>query len=125
MTFTIGTPFTRNAGYFKNDDRVSGGKLQEDSVRTCPHCQAVILMQQWRGVDAQGRMNGGFCNKCSSPICPTCTPKFHKEGCIPFIAKLERDYDMTVKLAQFRKLAGLEPEPTTRLFTGIHQLHGE
>lgn len=115
----IGHAYTRNAGYFKNDDRVSGGTLQEDDVKTCTHCQAVILMSQWRKVNAQGKMAGGFCNHCNAPICPACTPKFYKEGCTPFIAKLERDFDMTVKLAQFRKFAGLEPEPTTRIFTGI------
>jgi hypothetical protein len=118
MTFTIGTPFARNAGYFRSDDRVSGGRLQEDDVKTCPHCQAVILMRQWRKIEA-GKMNGGFCQKCNAPLCASCTPKLLSEGCLPYIARLERDFDMTVKLRQFQKLAGLAPEPARGFFTGL------
>jgi hypothetical protein len=118
MTFTIGTPFARNAGYFKNDNRVSGGALQEDDVRTCPHCQAVILMRQWRKIE-QGKLNGGFCSRCNAPVCTNCTPKLLSEGCLPYIAKLEKALDMTVKLKTYLKLSGLEPEPPRGFFTGI------
>ena len=114
----IGTPYTRNAGYFRSDDSPSGGKLREDNVRTCPHCQAVILMSQWGKVIA-GKMQDGFCNKCNAPICTNCTPALATVGCLPYIAKLERDFDMTVKLRQFQKLAGLSPEPARGFFTGL------
>jgi hypothetical protein len=109
--FIIGTPHSKGAGYFVNDNTASGGTVVEDDVRTCPHCQAVILMRQWRLVGGDGRMGGGFCTKCNAPVCPNCAAKMPTEGCIPFIAKLEKDFDMTVKLKQFMKIAGLEPEP--------------
>ena len=109
MTY-LGTAYTKNNGYFRNDNRASGGRLQEDDVRTCPHCQAVILMRQWSQV-VQGRQEGGFCGKCNAPICPSCHKNFGIEGCVPFIQKLEKDFDMTVKLKQHLKIAGLEPRP--------------
>lgn len=118
MSFFIGTPHTRNAGYFYNDDRPSGGIKREDDVKTCPHCQAVILMREWQKV-SHGTMNGGFCQQCNAPICPHCTSKFATEGCIPFIEQLEKAYDMTVKLKQYLKIAGLEPASPQPIFTGI------
>jgi hypothetical protein len=120
MTFFIGTPFTHNAGYQWNDDSPSGGKKAENDVQTCPHCQAVILMQTWRKVE-DGKMNGGFCMRCSAPVCGPCNARMAAEGCVPYIARLEKVFDMTVKLAQFRRDAGLEPVPKRPLFTGLIQ----
>jgi hypothetical protein len=104
MTFIIGTPHTKNAGYFKNDDRVSGGKLAEADIQTCPHCQAVINMAQWK-------VDGGWCMQCNAPICnwPAC----HQE-CTPFIKKIEQFAELSSKIAAFRKLAGLDPPPPPR-----------
>jgi hypothetical protein len=56
----IGTPHTKGAGYYKNDDTASGGKKSEADIRTCTHCQAVIKMQAWKE-------DGGFCGKCMGP----------------------------------------------------------
>ena len=77
-------------------------------------------MAQWRKI-SNGKMMGGFCHKCTAPICPNCTAKFAFEGCIPYIQQLERAHDMTVKLKQHLKIAGLEPEPQRGFFTGIIQ----
>ena len=109
MTFYIGTPHTHNAGY--HWDGYGAGKEQND-VQTCPHCQAVILMQQWKKAQSSY-----FCTRCFKPTCgqPACESK----GCVPFAAKLEREFDMTMKLHQFMKDAGLTPEPARPLFTGI------
>jgi hypothetical protein len=77
----IGTPHTHNSGYYKNDDRNSGGRLSEADIRTCPHCQAVIKMQEWAKAPVQN-----FCLKCMQPACNTeaCQP------CVPFIKKIEQ-----------------------------------
>jgi hypothetical protein len=115
MTFTIGTPFTHNAGYHWNGREK--GKDEHD-VQTCPHCEAVILMQQWRKVE-EGKMNGGFCMKCSKPVCGRCNKKMQTHGCTPFLAELERVTDARVKLAQFMKDAGLEPVAPRPIFTGL------
>lgn len=117
MTFKIGTPHAHNAGYswsrYSADTRVV-----EDDVQTCPHCQAVIRMRQWSQTE-NGKMSGGFCGKCSAPVCPHCQARMAKYGCEPFLKKLEQELDMTVKLQQFIKDAGLEPaRPHQPIFTG-------
>jgi hypothetical protein len=113
--FYIGTPHTKGAGYFVNDNTVSGGTLEQADVKTCTHCQAVILMQQWRKVE-NGKMTGGFCVRCNAPICGQCNKRMATHGCEPFIAKIDREFDSIVKLAQFRKLAGLEEQPQQHNF---------
>jgi hypothetical protein len=113
MTFHIGTPFTRGAGYHWNG---AGSEKEQNDVRTCTHCQAVILMQQWKKVE-NGKMTGGFCQRCNAPICGPCNAKLAAEGCVPFIAKLERQFDMTTKLSQFLRDAGQAPK--RQIFTGI------
>lgn len=113
MTFSIGTPFSRNAGYHYNG---AGREKEQNDVQTCPHCQAVILMQEWKKVE-NGKMTGGFCMKCNRPTCdkPSC------HVCSPFIQKLEKEFDMTVKLKQFMKDAGLEPANQRPIFTGLKE----
>ncbi len=88
MSFVIGTPYTKNAGYYLNDNRVSGGCKEEDDVRTCPHCQAVILMRKWHSY-------GGFCRMCNAPVCGHCGEKMEIFGCEPFLQKIERAFGQT------------------------------
>lgn len=104
MTFVIGTPHTHNSGYYKNDDRLSGGRLSEADVQSCTHCQAVIKMQEWR-------IEGAWCSKCSAPICVNCGARAVVYGCEPFLAQLEKYFDSTIKYQQHLKIAGLEPPP--------------
>jgi Zn ribbon nucleic-acid-binding protein len=118
MTFIIGTPFSSNAGYYWNDDSASGGKKEEADIQTCPHCQATIKMQEWRRVE-DGSMNGGYCIKCSKPICKACNKLLAIEGCIPFMSKIDKEFDAIVKFSQFLKDAGLEPASARPLFTGL------
>jgi hypothetical protein len=98
----IGTPHTRNSGYFMNDDRNSGGQKAEADIQTCPHCQMVIYMQDWAKAPVQN-----FCIKCMKPACntPAC------QECIPFIQKIEAWANAQLRYIQFSKIAGLDPEP--------------
>ena len=114
MGFLIGTPFSKNAGW--SHYRYScETRVVEDDVQTCPHCQAVIRMRQW-GETKNGKMAGGYCSKCDKPTCG------HKDclECVPFLKRLEKHFDMTVKYAQFVKDAGLEPaKPHQPIITGV------
>ena len=94
------TPFTRNAGYLLNDDRNSGGKKTEADIQTCPHCQAVINMQEWSKAPVQN-----FCLKCMKPACNN----QECQECIPFLKKIDEFADAVVKYQQYLKIAGLEP----------------
>lgn len=113
MTFIIGTPHAQGSGYYRNDDRCAGGQLSEADVRTCPHCQVIIMMQAWKD-------NGGFCKKCDAPICPVCADRALTYGCEPFLKRLDQFTDAVVKYQQYVKMAGLdESPPPVILVTGI------
>lgn len=114
MTF-IGQAHSVNAGYFWNDNTASGGTHEKSDVQSCTHCQRVIIMNEWRAVDrGSGKMSGGFCIKCNAPICAYCNKDFAQNGCVPFIKLIDQHHDATIKLAQFRKLAGLDSPPAAR-----------
>lgn len=100
MSIIIGTPHTHNAGYYKNDDTPSGGRLSEADVQTCSHCQKILLMQGWKD-------DGGFCGKCMKPICGPCADRMLTHGCEPFIQHIERQLERAYSRSQFVKLAGL------------------
>lgn len=100
MTFYIGTPYARGAGYFVNNKDAS--RKQEDDVLTCTHCQCIILLRAWRD-------DGGFCSRCMAPICAKCADRMLTNGCEPFVAQVERAVKAAGKLDQFRKMAGLAP----------------
>jgi hypothetical protein len=120
MTFSIGTPFAKNAGYFWNDDRPSGGLKDEADIRTCPHCQAIIKMQAWRKIE-QGSMNGGFCMKCNAPVCAHCNKRMQALGCEPFAKQVEREFEMAPKIRQFLVDAGMVPaKPQQPIITGTN-----
>lgn len=105
MTFIIGTPHTHNAGYFRNDDTASGGKLSEADIQTCTHCQKVIKMQDWR-------LSGAWCQNCGAPICEHCGTRMLTYGCEPFVKKLEEHFKLLKKFDQYLKVA--EPVPAGR-----------
>lgn len=91
----IGTPHTRNSGYTMNDDRNSGGRKTEADIQTCPHCQAIIKMDEWAKAPTQN-----FCLKCMKPACNTeaC------QDCVPFIKKLEQYIE--IQLRRIRLVRG-------------------
>lgn len=111
--FLIGTPHAHNAGYFRNDDRLAGGRLSEADVQTCNHCQRIIKLQEWKE-------SGAWCSKCESPLCddPVCQRRTHLYGCVPFFKRLERFVESQVKYQQHLKIAGLAPpEPPRSIIT--------
>jgi hypothetical protein len=99
------TPHTKGAGYFLDNQRlgVNNGRKEAD-IRTCTHCESVILMQLWKD-------DGGFCGKCMAPICGPCADRMLTHGCEPFIKKIEAAFENVVNLAQHRKIAGLDAPP--------------
>lgn len=98
----IKTPHRHGAGYFLNNKALR--RKDEADVQQCKHCESVILMQKWAE-------DGGWCGRCNAPICGPCADRMLTHGCEPFLKKIEAAFDMTVKLAQFRKLAGLDAPP--------------
>lgn len=110
MTFHIGTPHTHNAGYFVNDRELKS--RQEADVQTCPHCQAVIKMQEWRVAPTQN-----FCLKCMKPACNH--PDCHE--CIPFIKKIEQHMTAMMRFERFSKMAGVRAPVTQSapIYTGL------
>lgn len=101
MMAHIGTSYTRNSGYYVNDNRVSGGKKEEDDVKTCTHCQAILLMRRWKHY-------GGFCRQCNAPICGRCGERMEVFGCEPFLKKMEREFGMAESI---RKALEWGPAP--------------
>ena len=69
-------------GYLLNDNRASGGTLDEADTLACPHCQCVILKKKWR-------KKGGYCFSCDKPVCHTCFVKMQKHGCTPFLRQVD------------------------------------
>lgn len=98
----IGTPHTKGSGYFCND--IATSRKAEADVQCCTHCETILKMQQWKD-------DGGFCGRCMAPICGPCADRMLTYGCEPAIKKIEQAFDMTIKLSQFRKLAGLDAPP--------------
>lgn len=89
MSILIGTPHTRGSGYAVNDQNLR--TRQEADVQTCPHCQAVIKMQEWAAAPEQN-----FCLKCMKPACNhvACHP------CVPFVRKLEQYIASQLRVAR-------------------------
>jgi hypothetical protein len=114
MTFIrgIGTPNTKGAGYYRNDDTASGGSKVEADIKTCSHCQAIIKLQTWKE-------QGNFCNRCMAPICERCGIEMDTLGCVPFLKRLEQQVDSIVKYRQYLKVAGLEPGAAPQQSPGI------
>jgi len=102
----IGTAYTKGAGYFVNDDRPSGGQKVEDDVRTCPHCQAVILMRKWAAF-------GGFCRQCNAPVCGVCGKRMEVFGCEPFLRTIEKQFGIAESI---RNGLGPPPEPQAIIY---------
>lgn len=91
MTFRIGTPHTKGAGYFVNDKDLR--TRQEADVQTCSHCQAIIKMQEWK-------QEGAWCGKCMKPICCPCGTRALTFGCEPFLKKIEQYAEQQMRFAR-------------------------
>lgn len=106
MTFAIGTPHARGAGYYCNDKELR--TRQEDHVQQCAHCEKVLLMTQWKE-------DGGWCGREMKPICGLCADRALTFGCEPFLKKLETYATKQMQFVRFAKFAGLDvpvaPQP--------------
>lgn len=111
MTFAIGTPNRHNAGHYLSYADGVGHKQQEADIKTCPHCQAVIMLK---------KESGDYCSKCQAPVCPTCAARMDLYGCEPFLRKLERYIGAQEQYEKFLKEAGVvSPVPPQPIFTGL------
>lgn len=94
-------------GYFRNDNRASGGRLVELDFAKCPHCQGTIYRRtrggrtefftRVRGVEAPATL---WCSDCGAHVCPTpeCSTR-----CEPFMRRIEAQ----LRRASFAQAAGL------------------
>lgn len=82
----MGRSIFDQAGYFLNDNRASGGALQEDDLLGCRHCQALVRKSQWR-------KRGGFCRACDSPLCLRCAQRAQQFGCESFARRVEGELE--------------------------------
>jgi hypothetical protein len=93
------------AGYLFNDDRNSGGKLDEADMVTCPHCEALLRLQDWRKEREQG--GGGWCRKCFAPVCGPCLDRMLVFGCEPYLKKIDQAVEENYRRQQNRKTLGI------------------
>jgi len=91
-------------GYYFNDDRCSGGKLEEADLLGCSHCHKPVKKADWRE-------RGGFCMCCDKPICDACLKMVAQTGCVPFVAKLERAANGFYIRQQNSRIMGLGDDP--------------
>ncbi len=102
------TSITDGAGYLFSDERNSGGKVEEADIIACPHCEALINYQAWRKDRAQGGgLTGGWCRKCSAPVCGTCLDRMLVFGCEPFLRKIDQAVEANYRRQQNRKVIGI------------------
>jgi len=102
MTFIIGTPHRHHCGHQQWTPGGSDFKTYEADMQSCSHCQRSL------NISAN---EGAYCSRCQHLVCHDgpCAAQTEKFGCLPFIAYLEKFFAMHGRLAQYRKLAGLDP----------------
>lgn len=89
------------AGYLKNDDRCSGGKVTESDMLGCNHCQALMPKTDWKSGA------GAYCPSCDSPICMLCATRMRTEGCVPFLRRFTASLEDAYRREQNRKIMGI------------------
>ena len=87
-------------GYLLNDNRCSGGKLEEAAMLGCNHCQKLIVKSEWQA-------DGAFCHCCDAPVCGPCGDRARYVGCAPFLKTLEQAIEETYRREQNAKILGL------------------
>lgn len=90
------------AGYFRQNNRASGGRLVEADVVGCAHCQRAMLKADWAE-------DGGFCHCCDAPVCGPCADAMLTAGCVSFKAKLDAELERSYRARQNAMLMGAEP----------------
>jgi hypothetical protein len=94
------------AGYFFNDDRCSGGKLDEDDVIACEHrapgCTSNLMKK------SEWKLQGGFCMCCGKPLCLKCYERTKKFGCEgPEVKRFEQAINDDYRRSQNAKVLGI------------------
>lgn len=119
MTFVIGTPHTHHCGHVQMWTGGLNSKHIELDMQSCSHCQRAIDLRKWRDEC------GAFCHKCMKPVCGDgpCAALTEAIGCVPWMKRLETWAEREGNLANFRKLAGLDPQnPVRFVIIGDHQV---
>ena len=88
------------SGYLMNDDRASGGQLDESDMMGCGHCQRLLKKKLWCD-------DGGFCHCCWNAICGPCADRMLTRGCENFLAKLESSLEKEYRRNQNVRMLGL------------------
>jgi hypothetical protein len=89
------------AGYFMNDDRASGGSLDEDDIIACAHCAKALKKHLWK-------QHGGMCCVCAKPLCTVCTQRTFNVGCEgPQEKQIERAVNEFYRRQQNAKILGI------------------
>lgn len=100
MTFSIGTPHRRGAGYLINGVNLT--RPFEADILTCAHCQKILLLSAWKE-------EGGFCRREMKPLCLRCADRALTFGCEPFLKKLEAHTREQYRTFQFHQVAAATP----------------
>ncbi len=96
------------AGYLFNDNRSTGGKVEEADIIACPHCEKLISYQEWNKERSQGGgPTGGWCRQCAAPVCGLCLDRMLVFGCEPFLRKIDQAVDDNYRRQQNRKVLGI------------------
>lgn len=98
------TPHRQGAGYFLDNQGLGTNERKEGDVQQCSHCERVIIMQKWKD-------DGGFCGRCMAPICGPCADRMLTYGCEPALKAIEKIFNLVERLAQYRRMAGLDAPP--------------
>jgi hypothetical protein len=89
------------AGYFMNDDRASGGALQEDDLLGCAHCPRPVKKAKWKNA-------GGMCVPCGKPLCFACFERTKEFGCEgPYEKKIIEAVNNSYRREQNAKILGV------------------
>jgi hypothetical protein len=78
------------AGFLSNDNRASGGQLEEDDILGCSHCQALIRKSEWK-------IKGGYCYQCDQPLCLPCAEKAKRHGCANFKRQIDQQVEQAYR----------------------------
>jgi hypothetical protein len=89
-------------GYYRNDNRASGGTLQEDGILSCVHGQCCIERTKWRA----GK-TGGYCPQCDGPLCDYHVKRMQQFGCEPFMKAFTEKLNDHYRKQQNAKIMGI------------------
>jgi len=87
-------------GYYLNDNRASGGTLEEDALLGCNHCHAPLKKAEWKH-------EGGFCMGCEKPLCFSCLKDATKNGCRPEVERIARAVEEDYRRGQNARVMGI------------------